>query len=273
MATRAESTRSESEGKPSLVDIAEEAIRGVARNRPPPPRRAAASGAGALSPPGDLARDAAHRAAAPGGHRRNRAPAGERDLRRPSGVDVAGRGPGEAGLVLSPGGGARRKAGSGRPIGRRARAAPGDRRHLRPARRHVRGADHPRAADGRRTRSLDARRSAPRRRAAWGKPHSSPAREGRNGAGPPAGRRSPSRLHPRAHHGARPNEARPHGKGPRGRRTSSRPGNRPRHLHSRRHPRRAQQRHLPAPEPGPARDAVAGGHAAGAGDRRPGDRR
>ena len=43
--------------------------------------------------------------------------------------------------------------------------------------------------------------------------------------------------------------------------TRGRPRNRPRDLHSRRRPGRAQQRHLPAPKPGPARDAVAGGHA------------
>ena len=57
---------------------------GVAGDGPPPPGRAAAAGAGALSAPGHLARHAAHSAAAPGGHRRNRAPAGERDVRRPS---------------------------------------------------------------------------------------------------------------------------------------------------------------------------------------------
>ena len=59
------------------------------------------------------------------------------------------------------------------------------------------------------------------------------------------------------------------GQGTSRRRPSSRPGDRPRDLHGRRHPGRAQHRHLPAAKPGPARDAVAGGHAARAGDWAP----
>ena len=233
-----------------------------------PPGRAPSAGAGALSPPGDLARNAAHSAATPGGQRRDRAPAGKRNVRRPSRFDVAGRRPGEAGQLQRARARARREAGGGRPDGGRAPMPPGNRRDLRGARGNAGGADHPSAADGRRTRSLDARRSAPIRRAALPEPNPSAAGEGRNGAGPTAERRNPSRLHPSPHHSPSPHQARPNRKSPRGRRTSSRPGNRPRDLHSRRHPRRAQQRHLPAPKPGPARNAVARRHAARAGDRR-----
>ena len=74
----------------------------------------------------------------------------------------------------------------------------------------------------------------PRRRAPITEPNQSADGEGRNGAGPAAERRNPSGLHPSPHHSPSPHQARPNRKSPRGRRTSSRPRNRPRDLHSRR---------------------------------------
>ena len=126
------------------------------------------------------------------------------------------------------------------------RALGGDRRTLRRGRRHAGHPHHPRPPDGRRTRRLDARPSAPRHRTPSTTPNQVNAGEGPDGAGRPAEARRPGGLHPSPHHSPCSQQARPNRKSTRHRRHPGRPRNRPRDLHSRRRPGRAQHRHLPA---------------------------
>ena len=127
------------EPRTSLVDVAEDALRRWLAHRAPPRRRAPAARAGAVGAPGDLARHAAHGAAAPGGERRDRAPPGQRHLRRARRVVDARRGPGEARLLPRARPPARPEAGARPPGDRAARA----RRRAGQALR-ARSADHAR---------------------------------------------------------------------------------------------------------------------------------